>query len=91
MQPAHLYTQALELTNQHAVAHKGGLQVQLVKLTHGRQMCRTERARFVVHRASADLEKFGLLAQSKRIVWVNHHLALSNPALPLWLSLSAWL
>jgi len=81
MHPANLHPLALELTHQHALTHEGVLQVQLIDLAHKRQIGRAGRTGQVVHRASADAQEFGLFAHWQRIGSINHHLALSNPAL----------
>lgn len=51
-----MHTLARQLIAQHASPHEGVLQMQFVNLAHERQIALTERARQVVHGASADAQ-----------------------------------
>ena len=60
--PAHHSSLAFELAYEHALAHEGVLQVQLVNSAHERQVSFAGGSWCVVHRAPADLQQLGLLA-----------------------------
>ena len=79
--PADLHAFARELPAQHASAHEGVLQVQLVDAAHERLVGLTDRPRQAIHRAAAHAQQLGLARDGQRVVSVDHGFALSNPAL----------
>ena len=72
---------AVQLVAQHARAHEGVFQVQLVEPAHEGQIGRTHRPGQVVDRAPADVQKLRLARDREFVVTLNHGFALSNPAL----------
>ena len=66
---------------QHPGTHERVLQVQLVNTPHQRQVGRVDQLGNVVDRAAADVQQLGLLGYGEVVMSVDHHLALSRPAL----------
>ena len=82
MAPSGLDALAGQLIAQHACAHEGVLQVQLVNSAHENQIGRAGWARQVVHRSSAHAEQLGLVRDGQLVVTVDS-IALRS-AIPLW-------
>lgn len=68
MAPAHRDVFALELAAQHARAHEGVLQMQLVDAAHQRQLGLAGRPGQVVDRAPADAQQAGLACDRQGVV-----------------------
>jgi hypothetical protein len=80
MPAADLDALAGEKIAQHARPREWTLQVQFVDTPHERQVLRRDRARPVIHRASADAQSLRLTGDRQVVLPVDHRFALNRPA-----------
>ena len=80
--PARLDALSCQLIAQHASAHEGMRQVQLVDAAHERQVAIAGGARPVLHRTSTDVQQLGLARDAQGVFTVDHQLTLR--AIPPW-------